>query len=110
MIPLGLLSPGESGEITEIRTGKARCTGPCCTGHKHGENKSESAAASTSADHQCCKDKEKSEVRVEDMGLRIGKKVEILNNGGGPVLVRVDESRIAVARGIAMKIMVRRTK
>lgn len=46
--------------------------------------------------------------RVEDMGLRIGKTVEMLNNGAGPVLVRVDESRIAVARGIAMKIMVRR--
>lgn len=96
MIPLGLLSPGETGEITEIRTGHARCSGPCCTGFKHGEG------------HSCCKDKEKSEARVEDMGLRIGKKVEILNNGGGPVLLRVDESRLAVARGIAMKILVRR--
>jgi len=106
MIPLGLLSPGESGEITEIRTDKARCTGPCCTGHKQGDTRAKHA--STSDDHRCCKDKEKSEVRVEDMGLRIGKTVEILNNGGGPVLVKVDESRIAVARGIAMKIMVRR--
>ena len=110
MIPLGLLNPGESGEITEIRTGKARCTGPCCTGHKHEGSQQEPKSAEKSGEHQCCKDKEKSEVRVEDMGLRIGKKVEILNNGGGPVLVRVDESRIAVARGIAMKIMVRRTK
>ena len=108
MIPLGLLSPGESGEITEVRTGKARCTGPCCTGRKHGEVQPE--PASKPDDHQCCKDKEKSEVRVEDMGLRVGKTVEILNNGGGPVLVKVDESRIAVARGIAMKIMVRRAQ
>jgi ferrous iron transport protein A len=46
--------------------------------------------------------------RVEDMGLRVGKLVEVLNNGGGPMLLKVDESRIAVARGIAMKIMVRR--
>jgi ferrous iron transport protein A len=45
--------------------------------------------------------------RVEDLGLRIGKTVEILNNGGGPVLLRVDESRLAIARGLAMKIMVR---
>ncbi len=45
--------------------------------------------------------------RVEDMGLRIGKIVEVLNNGSGPVLLRVDESRIAIARGLAMKIMVR---
>lgn len=49
-----------------------------------------------------------SDCRVEDMGLRIGKLVEVLNNGGGPMLLKVDESRIAVARGIAMKIMVRR--
>jgi ferrous iron transport protein A len=47
--------------------------------------------------------------RVEDLGLRVGKTVEMLNNGGGPILLKVDESRIAVARGIAMKIMVRRT-
>jgi ferrous iron transport protein A len=108
MIPLGLLGPGELGEITEIRTGKGRCTGPCCTGHKHDDIPATPKTAAKLAEHQCCKDKEKSEVRVGDMGLRIGKKVEILNNGGGPVLVKVDESRIAVARGIAMKIMVRR--
>jgi len=106
MIPLGLLSPGESGEITEIRTGTPRCGGHCCPGHKQGTTHTHHTAASSG--HQCCQDKDKSEVRVEDMGLRIGKTVEILNNGGGPVLVRVDESRIAVARGIAMKILVRR--
>jgi ferrous iron transport protein A len=43
------------------------------------------------------------------MGLRIGKTVQMLTNGGGgPVLLKVDESRIAIARGMAMKIMVRR--
>jgi ferrous iron transport protein A len=41
------------------------------------------------------------------MGLRIGKTVEMLTNAGGPVLLKVDESRIAVDRGLAMKIMVR---
>jgi ferrous iron transport protein A len=46
--------------------------------------------------------------RVEDMGLRIGKTVEMLNNGGGPLLLKVDEARIAIARGMAMNIMVRR--
>ena len=49
-----------------------------------------------------------SDCRVEDLGLRVGKMVEVLNNGGGPMLLKLDESRIAVARGIAMKIMVRR--
>jgi ferrous iron transport protein A len=46
--------------------------------------------------------------RVEDLGLRLGKTVEMLNNGGGPILLKVDGSRIAIARGVAMKIMVRR--
>jgi ferrous iron transport protein A len=47
--------------------------------------------------------------RMEDMGLRAGKTVEMLSNGGrGPILLKVDESRIAMGRGMAMKIMVRR--
>jgi ferrous iron transport protein A len=74
----------------------------------HRANRAYPGEPLATCEHQCCKERGKSDVRVEDMGLRIGKKVEILNNGGGPVLVRVDESRIAVARGIAMKIMVRR--
>jgi ferrous iron transport protein A len=45
--------------------------------------------------------------RAEEMGLRVGRRVVMLNNGAGPVLVKVDESRIAVARGVAMKIKVR---
>ncbi|WP_242392572.1 FeoA family protein [Anaeromyxobacter oryzisoli] len=45
--------------------------------------------------------------RAEDMGLRIGKRVLMLNNGAGPLLVKVDESRIAIDRGVAMKIKVR---
>jgi ferrous iron transport protein A len=47
--------------------------------------------------------------RAEDMGLRIGKRVVMLANRAGPVLVKVDESRIAVDRGVAMKIKVRTT-
>ncbi|MBE0599593.1 MAG: ferrous iron transport protein A, partial [Desulfuromonadales bacterium] len=42
------------------------------------------------------------------MGLRVGKMVEMLNNGSGPILLRIDESRIALARALAMKIMVRK--
>jgi ferrous iron transport protein A len=45
--------------------------------------------------------------RAEDMGLRAGKRVEVLTNGGRAVLVKVDESRIAVDRGVAMRIRVR---
>jgi ferrous iron transport protein A len=46
--------------------------------------------------------------RAEEMGLRIGKRVEMLNNAAGPVLVKVDESRIAMDRGVAMRIKVRK--
>jgi ferrous iron transport protein A len=45
--------------------------------------------------------------RAEDMGLRVGKRVEMLVNGSGAVLVKVEESRIAVNRGVAMRIQVR---
>jgi ferrous iron transport protein A len=46
--------------------------------------------------------------RAEEMGLRVGKRVRMLSNGAGPMLVKVDESRIAVDRGIALRIKVRR--
>ena len=82
MIPLGLLNPGERGEILAIRPQPSPSSAPCCP------------------------EPEKCDCRVEEMGLRIGKRVEMLTNSGGPVLVRVDESRIALARGLAMKIMV----
>ncbi len=77
MMPLGLLSTGGKAEIMAIR---------------------ETGAGDCTCSADC---------RIEDMGLRIGKTVEMLNNGGGPVLLKVDESRIAIARGLAMKIMVK---
>jgi ferrous iron transport protein A len=82
MMPLGLLSADERAEVIEIKSG--------------------SSAAGVMAGN--CED------RVEDMGVRAGKIVEVLNNAGrGPILLKVDESRIAIGRGMAMKIMVRRT-
>lgn len=81
MVPLGLLSTGEKAEVVEIKASKG-----CCHGKK---------------DKHIC--------HVEDMGLRVGNLIEMLNNEGhGPVVVKVDESRIAIGRGMAMKIMVRR--
>ena len=80
MMPLALLSAGESGEIIAIRVAKA----PSCTGENG----------------RCgC--------RVEDLGLRVGSTVEMLNNATGPVLLKVGESRIAVDRSLAMKIMIK---
>jgi ferrous iron transport protein A len=81
MIPLGLLSPGEHGVITEIRL-FAGSSDPCGT------------------------ERQKCDSRVEDLGLRIGKTVQMLNNGS-PILLKVDQSRIAVDRGMAMKIMIK---
>ena len=86
MIPLGLLSPGEHGEIVDVRLNKAVSSGSCCD------------------------EREKCDCRVEDMGLRIGKRIEMLNNSGGAVLLRVNESRLAIDRAIAMKIMVKEVK
>ena len=86
MLPLGLLGPGERGEIVGFR----------------------GALAENGQDACRCQCGGKSGLRLEDMGLRVGKTVEMLNSGGGPVLLRVDESRIAVGRGLAMRIMVRK--
>jgi ferrous iron transport protein A len=46
--------------------------------------------------------------RAEEMGLRVGNRVQVLRSGPGPLLVKVDESRIALDRGIAMRIRVRK--
>lgn len=86
MLPLGLLTVGEEAEITEEMA---------VTRAKAGMSKASSSKAQ--------------DLRVEDMGLKNGSTVEMLNNGGnGPLLVKVGNSRIAIARGMAMKIMVRR--
>ncbi len=80
MMPLGLLSTGDKAEVVEISTGGRRLSS-----------------------------QEQADARIEDIGVRAGKIIEMLSNEGrGPILLKVDESRIAIARGIAMKIMVRR--
>jgi ferrous iron transport protein A len=90
MVPLGLLECGESGEVVEIRGGK----GPRET----------SCPVRGGTENVCFG-------RVADLGFRPGKNVEMLSNEGrGPVLVKVGESRIAMGRGAAMKIMVRRVE
>lgn len=48
---------------------------------------------------------------LRDIGLFTGKVIEVLKNQGhGPVLLKIDDSRIAIGRGMAMKIMVRRLR
>jgi len=90
MFPLGLLANGERAEVVSGIPVPAHGHGPCC-GDCRGKGREGSA------------------IRLEDMGIRPGKEIEMLNNGGGgALLVKVDDSRIAVGRGMAMKIMVMR--
>ncbi len=87
MVPLGLLSAGERAEVMEIREGSR---GICSTGIRKPDR----------SDYVC---------RMEDMGIRAGKEVEMLNSEGkGAMLIKIDESRIAIGRGMAMKVLVRR--
>jgi ferrous iron transport protein A len=93
MCPLGLLSNGEFGEIMEIREGRQDC-------HRRAHGVPPGHGGFGGKDHQG---------RMADMGLRVGKSVEMIRNGGdGAIVVKVDESRIAMARGMAMKILVER--
>ncbi|HSN92003.1 MAG TPA: FeoA family protein [Anaeromyxobacteraceae bacterium] len=48
--------------------------------------------------------------RAEELGLRVGKRVRMLSGRTAPLLVKVDESRIAVDRGVAMRIQVRTSR
>ncbi len=78
------LSPGQRGEIIEVR----HC-GTCgCQGHDHHNRK----AGGT---------------RAEEMGLRVGKQVEVLKNDGNLLLLLVDEIRITIDRKIAGTISVK---
>jgi len=86
-MPLALLSPGESGEIVDIRVHEEKKT--CCG--------------------QCNGERHKSDNRIEELGLRAGKVISMLNNGA-PILLKIDEARIAIDRSLAMKIMVRRVQ
>ncbi len=44
--------------------------------------------------------------RLNSMGLVAGAKVSVISAQGGPLLVRVGETRIAVARGMAHRVLV----
>lgn len=83
MHPLGLLVSGETAEILEIRVNSK-------------------LIGIESKMHQTF-------LRLSEMGIRVGKNIEMLNgNNGNSVLIKVDNSRLAISRKIAMKIFVRR--
>ena len=90
MMTLGLVSTGEQCDIVEIR----HCGG--CGGGCHDDKDAHSS-------------KHKNVTRAEELGLRSGKRVEMLKNDGNLLLLLVDDARIAIDRRMAMKIMVRRS-
>lgn len=46
--------------------------------------------------------------RLNSMGIRLGKEIVKISNPflGGPVTIKIDQSRLALSRGMANKIMV----
>jgi len=108
MSPLALLQEGEIAEIIDMggnhgNSHRGRCQ------HRHRGNHCENFREISS----CCRigrdGLRSSHSHLHDMGLRPGTKVEMItNNGVGPLILRVDECRIAMERGVAMKIYVRR--
>lgn len=89
---LELLTPGERGEIIEVR----HCGG--CGGGCHGHYQ----------EHKHDQDKHKATAtRAERMGLQVGKIVEVLKNDGQLLLLLVDEIHIAIDRSIARNVHVK---
>lgn len=91
MMPLALLTTGERAEITEVRH-CGGCGGGCHSNHHHDGHDHHTKATAT---------------RAEEMGLRVGKMVEVLKNDGNLLLLLVDEARIAIDRRMARTISVK---
>lgn len=117
MSPLGLLQEGEKAEIVERDSGHEH---GYQHKHKHGRQL-EHVHFHSNGDQICCGRCEncscpggvlsKASDHLMNMGLRPGKLIEMITNKGkGPLILKVDESRIALSRGVAMKIYVRRNE
>ena len=44
--------------------------------------------------------------RLSELGLVPGARVQVVQNGGGPVLLKVGEARFALGHGMALKVFV----
>jgi ferrous iron transport protein A len=84
MSPLYELKEGEHGEVVEISKNRN-----CGINHQQ---------------KNACK----GYGRITDLGIRVGKTIEVLQNRKrGALLVKVDESRIAIGRGMAERIKIK---
>jgi len=115
MSPLALLNEGEMAEIVADHSrhgyGKGHHQGHA---NDHGCGHGHTYCGGNCANCQCrSNDKGGTSLlpndHLENMGLRPGKYVEMITNSAvGPLVLRVDECRIAMGRAAAMKIYVRR--
>lgn len=105
MSPLAFLKEGESAEIVANRPCCGHmCRHDCCSGQGTCHCGHNHPCRAFGTDHA-------SRDHLAHMGLRPGKQVEMIsNNGTGPLVLRLEECRIAVGRGVAMKIYVRRNE
>ncbi len=111
MSPLALLQEGETAEIVDPDEKRHFAHSHAHHHYRHGKDCPKNKRLThpiRHAGHACFSTQH--QAHLQDMGLRPGKKVEMITNSGtGPLVLRVDECRIAMGRGAAMKIYVRRT-
>lgn len=50
--------------------------------------------------------KQEAKTQLENLGFNVGEEVTVINTIGGNVIVKVKESRIAISREMAQKIMI----
>lgn len=92
MVPLNQLNEGDFGEIIEI----AACRKGNCLPKKGWRRRFFSNT------------EEYSQNRMADIGLRIGKKIQLLQKGKqGPILIKIGDSRIAVGQKMAEHIFIK---
>ncbi len=111
-MPLGLLADGEMAMVVRIsgkkedgqEAGRKEECHACSGKQSRGEScQTGVVIAADAGSPDACGN------RIEDMGIRAGKNIEMLKNPGrGPLLLKMDEARIAIGRSMAMKIFVRR--
>jgi ferrous iron transport protein A len=101
-IPLGFMEPGATGVLVEIRGLRH---------HHRRELYEPPAVQATKHRHAHLHDRDRGhrlEHRLQHMGLAPGAPVRVIQNAlTGPVIIGVKDTRLALARGLAARIMVR---
>jgi ferrous iron transport protein A len=101
-IPLGFMEPGATGVLVEIRGLRH---------HHRRELYEPPAVQAMKSRHPHLHDRDRGhrlEHRLQHMGLAPGAPVRVIQNAlTGPVIIGVKDTRLALARGLAARIMVR---